>query len=718
MPIVIDRPVVFTKATNNAIKISREAIRLIPKVAVDPYYRDVSVWKEICFNLMGNPENEIEVVKFDGTVAQPIGIFSVSYRSSNSFYLGSIVIHDFDGGTLTVDIYDFPEDTSLNFDINFPLEQLINPTLSISIGNEAINLSWTPLSTIPDYQIWRKIGNAPFIKIVPNHANNSYVDTDVVGNQTYQYYVVLDYDEDLYTSNTVSISTTSPVATTITRTLTSTGMQLTWTASAGATQYRLYRSTVSGAFTTAYKTFGSGTLLYVEEDSDLSYGTQYYYMMRAFSGFLSTNSNEVTYRPIAAINHTATNLDDARILIEWASVVGATSYNMFYRQVGMTPWGSVMNVTSPYTSNVFNGETQYDIYMQATNITGASEVSPITRITTTEKIIPPMILESTYAIVGTPTPNSFHTVRIEIMPTATQYLIYGKGETGSFTQVDSVFSLNGGPFQGSQGGVVTTSNGKYIYSIAGTNVLPMKRFYYVIAKNTSGVILAKSNQVAFKNEAILPTLDFFYDNGNDVGGNNWYILTNRGDIDFGKPNTMNVVDQNTNPSPSLNYGPRDIALGIPTYNDNGTQVWISTNRLYVASQFYQGDSTTYKIGYGYTGRGVAYTNTITITAAQGVTAGNQTPPPSVTDIQVTKNAGPDFGVTLTWPAIAGATGYVIYHNNNPINYASIVTPDFYVTTNSIYLHHLNNINDDYYFGIKVRIGNQVGDGFTKTSLKD
>lgn len=204
MPIVVNSPATFVKGADNIIKISREGVLGIPKVSADIYYSDISNWKEICFNFIANPENEIEVVKFKASQPEPEAVFSVSIRASNSWVLGSIVIHDFDGGRLPIFANEFPEDASLDFNLQFPVETPVSPVLSV-VSGVSNSLSWTPLSSIPDYQIWKKTGAGAFVLIESGHDTNSYIDTSVVNGTSYSYYVVLEFDELFYQSNTVVV---------------------------------------------------------------------------------------------------------------------------------------------------------------------------------------------------------------------------------------------------------------------------------------------------------------------------------------------------------------------------------------------------------------------------------------------------------------------------------------------------------------------------------
>ena len=328
---------------------------------------------------MGDPENEIEVVKFDGSIEEPVGIFSVSIRSSNVFRLGSIVIHDFDGGCLTISSSDFPQDdTSLIFNINFPIEIPVSPALTSSVGIESVNLSWTPLSTMPDYQIWKKIGSGSFVKIVPNHNTNSYTDSDVVGNQTYSYYVVLEFDEDLYTSNIVQQVTASPLSPTLSRMgADNSSVDLSWTASSGATSYRIYKKALNGSY-------GSPIIVSGTTFNESIVADDYFtYKVTAVDNFQSPDSNEVIAAPISNFSFSLQSLIGAQVSVTRTVASNATAYTLFYKKTANPTYLSVINPTNPYTGQ-YSGLTDYSYYMTAENSEGYSSTTSVQTLVTSE----------------------------------------------------------------------------------------------------------------------------------------------------------------------------------------------------------------------------------------------------------------------------------------------------------------------------------------------
>jgi len=102
---------------------------------------------------------------------------------------------------------------------------------------------------------------------------------------------------------------------------------LTWTASAGATNYNIKRSTSSGSETTIASTTGTSYT-----DVTLLDGTTYYYVISALNtGGEGPNSAEVSATPLfspAPTNLIVVTTNFGLVSLAWAPSAGATSYNI------------------------------------------------------------------------------------------------------------------------------------------------------------------------------------------------------------------------------------------------------------------------------------------------------------------------------------------------------------------------------------------------------
>jgi hypothetical protein len=160
-------------------------------------------------------------------------------------------------------------------------------------------------------------------------------------------------------------------------------VSLTWTSSASATSYNIYRSLTSGGEgSTPYKT---GVTTNSFTDTGLTNGTTYYYQVTAVnSGGESQKSSEVSAKPTAPASVPAapTNLkatpSDKQVALTWSASTGATSYNV-YRSLtaggeGTTPFKTGITSTS-YTDTGLTDGTTYYYQVTAVNSAGESQKS-------------------------------------------------------------------------------------------------------------------------------------------------------------------------------------------------------------------------------------------------------------------------------------------------------------------------------------------------------
>jgi hypothetical protein len=160
-------------------------------------------------------------------------------------------------------------------------------------------------------------------------------------------------------------------------------VSLTWTSSANATSYNIYRSLTSGGEgATPYKI---GVTTNAFTDTGLTNGTTYYYQVTAVnSGGESPKSSEVSAKPTAPVSVPAapTNLtatpSDKQIALAWSASTGATTYNL-YRSLttggeGTTPYKTGITATSYADTGLTDGTTYY-YQVTAVNSAGESQKS-------------------------------------------------------------------------------------------------------------------------------------------------------------------------------------------------------------------------------------------------------------------------------------------------------------------------------------------------------
>lgn len=169
--------------------------------------------------------------------------------------------------------------------------------------------------------------------------------------------------------STSSAPVTTPalaaVPTNLAATAGSAEINLTWTASSGATSYNIKRATVTGGPYTQLASASSTSY----SDTSVTNGTQYFYVVSALdSAGESANSAQVSATPVAAmaaIPPTPTGVvaaaGNAQVSLTWSSSTGATSYHI---KRSTTSGGPYTQVSAPSSAafidtSLTNGTTYY-----------------------------------------------------------------------------------------------------------------------------------------------------------------------------------------------------------------------------------------------------------------------------------------------------------------------------------------------------------------------
>ena len=175
--------------------------------------------------------------------------------------------------------------------------------LQATAGNTQVSLTWTASTGATSYHVKRSTANGgPYTQVsAPTAANSS--DTGLTNGTTY-YYVVSALNTASESANSAQASAT-PVApvtppaapTGLQATAGNTQVNLSWTASAGATSYHVKRSTTTGGpYTQVAAPAATG-----DADTGLTNGTTYYYVVSALNAAgESPNSSQASATPVNA----------------------------------------------------------------------------------------------------------------------------------------------------------------------------------------------------------------------------------------------------------------------------------------------------------------------------------------------------------------------------------------------------------------------------------
>ncbi|MFN7904080.1 MAG: Ig-like domain-containing protein [Pseudobdellovibrionaceae bacterium] len=241
-------------------------------------------------------------------------------------------------------------------------------SLAATSGGSQVDLTWTASASgyAPiTYTVFRSttsgLGYAALAACTNLSANNC-TDTTVVNGTTY-YYVVRANNVDGTSGNSNEASAlpiSLPSAPTLSLVITQAArLDLSWASSTGTgpITYTLMRSTTSGnSYASVAGCVGLSTTTC--NDTSVTVGTTYFYIVTATNGGGNTSSNEVSAVPMAGFTIGLTP-GNRQIQASFSSV-GATSYSVQYGTSVGSYSTTVSGATSPATiSNLVNGTTYY-----------------------------------------------------------------------------------------------------------------------------------------------------------------------------------------------------------------------------------------------------------------------------------------------------------------------------------------------------------------------
>ena len=177
-------------------------------------------------------------------------------------------------------------------------------------------------------------------------------------------------------ASTASAATVPPIPTGLKATAGNAQVSLTWSASTGATSYKVNRATASGGPFTTIATPSAAS--YVE--TGLTNGTTYYFEVSAVSTLASANSAEAMATPEAPATTVPTiptglkiTGGSAEVGLTWNASTGATSYDVKRATASGGPFTTVATPTSAsdIQTGLTNGTTYY-FEVSAVNSVGQS----------------------------------------------------------------------------------------------------------------------------------------------------------------------------------------------------------------------------------------------------------------------------------------------------------------------------------------------------------
>jgi len=258
-------------------------------------------------------------------------------------------------------------------------------------GDGSASIGWDNVSDASSYNIYYStttgVPKATATKITgvanPNIVNG-------LNNGTIYFFVVTAvnaYGESVDSSQVSATPTLAPPAapTGVTATAGHGEVTIGWDNVAGATSYNLYYSTAAGVNTITASRFTGVSSPY--NATGLMNGTTYYFIVTAVnSAAEGPNSSEVSATPTPAPPPAPTgvaatagaSVGGGGVRINWSTVTGATSYNIYYSTTtGVTKATGILvsGVANPKDINGLIPGTEYFFVVTAVNADGESEES-------------------------------------------------------------------------------------------------------------------------------------------------------------------------------------------------------------------------------------------------------------------------------------------------------------------------------------------------------
>jgi fibronectin type 3 domain-containing protein len=260
---------------------------------------------------------------------------------------------------------------------------------------DKVQVSWSASAGATYYQVFRHTTNnsASAISLTNSHPSSPYDDTSAVAGTTYYYWVKAcnsagcsGFSASDSGYRAAEVTTPSPPTGVSASDGTYTDkVQVSWTASAGATYYQVFRYTSNNSSSATSLTSSHSSSPY--DDTSAAAGTTYYYWVKACnsagcSGFSASDSGyratEVTTpSPPTGVSASDGTYTD-KVQVSWAASAGATYYQVFRNTTNSS--AGATSLTSSHSSSPYNDTsavagTTYYYWVKACNSAGCSGFS-------------------------------------------------------------------------------------------------------------------------------------------------------------------------------------------------------------------------------------------------------------------------------------------------------------------------------------------------------
>lgn len=492
------------------------------------------------------------------------------------------------------------------------------PSVTATSGNGLVKLDWNAIAGVVSYSVARSAtsgtGYATIAEVKPG-TTTTYSDSNVANGTTY-YYVVTASNGTCTSTNSAEVSaapscTPPPSPANVVASPANGSVTLTWAASAGATSYSIYKNNTGG---TSYS-FVNSTSTTTFTDTNVVNGTQYTYVVTASNGSCSSaNSMPAQVTPVCVPPSPPSGVTatpgDGQIALAWTAPTGATLYGVSRNTTGTGVFTQIATpTTASYLDRPLTNGTTYYYLVFASN--GSCSSANSTLVSATPICTPPSVPGVITATAGdgkvtlswgasTPAPAS--------------YTLQRKTGAGAWTTIASPAV----PSYTDSGLINGTT---YSYQVSASNGSCSSAYDAAVSATPTPPLAcpqtAPTNATATATGSVQVTLTWNAATVNPSGGY---------DIGRSTSATTGFVSIGTVNSSSLTY------------------VDASTGLLKDVAYYYQ-----------ITAVGATCTATSSTVSATTACANPAAPSPTAT--------GDSTGnITVTWPAVTGATAYTVYRS--------------------------------------------------------
>jgi len=596
-------------------------------------------------------------------------------------------------------------------------------TPTVVTGNRELAVSWQEVEGALFYEVWMgtTYNSADAEKNGEDLSDTSVTLADLINGTTY--YVWVKAKNDIGTSGFSPMASGVPMAALGGLTVSASNQQIivSWASVSGATSYEVYHSTSttipaepSATATTLNHTFTS-----------LDNGTTYYFWVKAVNANGTSAESMASGKPIGNIGAVTLTPGNNQLTASWSTVAGADEYEVYHNtsySIPVTPTQTVSTATATI-SDLINGTTYY-VWVKPKNVNGMGAVSAVANGM-------PLAAPGDLTVSAS---NQWITISWAYVPGATSYQVYYSTTTtipdspsATVTTLNRAFSsltngtmyyfwvkavnaygtsaspmASGKPI-GDMGAVTVTTGGSGKLVLSWSTVAGADE--YEVYHNTSYSIPASPTQTVSTTTATIGDLN---------NGTTYYVWVKPKNANGtgGTSAAVNGIPMATLEDLTISAANQEITVSWASVSGATTyQVFYNTNSTIPASSSFTVTTTsrtitglTNGITYYFWVKAVNASTTSASPMASGKPIGNM--------VAVTLTSG-NGQLSISWPTVAGADQYEVYHNTSNSIPAS---PTQTVSTATAIISDLTN-GATYYVWVKPKNTNGTGGTSAATSGK-